>query len=471
MSIKVKSLLSKKKSTKLAQKEVERSVSSSINKIRSAFSKKKLDQIAWETGFVKRASSKLLGWDFLLTLLISSLDTAHSSLEKISSILTKVNKDVRITAQSIMERINRPETADFCLKVQEMILSERISTLTKTISPALFSYFSKVFIQDSTVLELNENLQKNFTGSGGRSSKSSAKIDVIYELLEKRYVKFTVTDQKETDSSLASGVDDFLTESSLVIRDLGYLRIDRLRSIIQKSGYFLSRLKANFSIFLDPDSEISINIADCFNDEDSLVDIPVYITEDRLPVRLIAYRAPEDVVAKRKRLAYATAKKQGRTLGEKSLKFMEFTIFITNVPPEKWPPEVIGTIYSIRWQIELLFKNWKSGMSIHYLKGVNKNRITALIYVRILLMLIINEVYTLASWLSESTGKVVSMYKVFVWMKDPERLRQMLEGLWKRWEIRFFLDTVLKCMCQQTRKRKTTMQAIFEGISYEEYCA
>lgn len=471
MSIKDKPLLSKKKSPRLTQIQVEQTVSNSLNQIKQAFSKSKLDQIAWETGFIKRASSKLLGRDFLVALLISSLNTAHSSLEKISFILTKINRNVRITPQSIMERINSPEAADFCIRVQETLLSERISTFTRTISPVLFSYFSEVFIQDSTVFELNENLQDNFKGSGGRSSKSSAKIDVVYELLTKRYVKFTLTDQQETDSSLAFGIDDLLTERSLVIRDLGYLRIDGLRSIIQKSGYFLSRLKAGFRVFLDPDFDTPIEIGDCFRDEDNVIDISVYITEERLPVRLIAYRTPEDVVEKRKRLAHATAKKQGRTIGKKSLKFMEFTIFITNVPPEKWPPDVVGTIYSIRWQIELLFKNWKTGMGIHYLKGVNKNRIRTLIYVRLLLMFIINEIYKLASRLSEPKGKMVSMCKVFAWMRDPERLRQMLKGCLQRWEKRFFLDTVLRCMCQQTRKRKTTIQAIYEGISYEEYNA
>lgn len=471
MSINYKSVQINKKSTKLTQPQVQQAVCTSLSKIKSAFSKTRIEQLAWETGFIKRVSSRLRGKDFLITLLVASLDSSHSSLEKISSILTKVNRDVRITAQSIMERINSPEAADFCLRAQEIILNERISIIKKDIPASYLSRFSKVYIQDSTVFELHEDLQEHFKGSGGRSSKSSVKIDVIYEVLAKQYAKFTVTDQKETDASLALGIEDFITSNSLVIRDLGYLKIDRLKGIIQKGGFFLSRLKSNLSIFLDPDSEIPIEIADCFLDEFNVIDIPVYITEERLAIRLIAYKAPENVITKRKRVAHATAKKQGRTLGEKVLKLLEFTIFITNVSPEIWPPEVVGTIYGIRWQIELLFKNWKTGMGIHYIKGINVNRIRTLIYIRLLLMIIINEVYTLASWLSESVGKTVSMCKVFSWIRDQERLRQIIKGVLKPWEARTFLDTVLKSMCQQKRKRKITMQAIHEGISYEEYYA
>jgi hypothetical protein len=471
MSINHKSVLIKPKTSNLTQKEVEKTVYSSINKIRAAFSKKEINQIAWETGFIKRISSRLQGKDFIVTLLVASLDSSHSSLEKISSILSQVNRDVRITAQSLMERINSPATADFCLRIQEHILNKRISELRKSIPIQCFNCFSKVFIQDSTVFELHEDLQKHFKGSGGRSSKSAIKIDVIYEILEKQYAKFTVTDQKKTDSSLASEIDSLLIENSLVIRDLGYLRIDGLTTIIQKLGYFLSRLKSNFSIFLDPDSEAPAEIADCFGDDDAMIDMPIYITEKRLAVRLIAYRAPENVINERKRLAHATAKKQGRTVGEKALKLMEFTIFITNVSPTTWPPEVVGTIYSVRWQIEILFKNWKTGMGIHYIKGINENRIRTLIYIRLLLMIIINEVYKLASGLGEAVEKTVSMCKVFAWMRDSARLRKLLKSSTKPWESRFYLDTVLKSMCQQKRKRKHTLQAIIESISYEEYCA
>jgi Transposase DDE domain len=471
MSIRHKSIQGNKKLPRPTQTEVEQTISEDVRKIKSALSKRKIDKIATETGFVKRSSARLLGKDFLVTLLMESLDPTHSSLEKISSTLTVVNREVQITPQSIMERINSPAAVDFCQRVQESALNELISPVINGIPVSYFSHFSKVYLQDSTVFELHEDLQELFKGSGGRSSKSCVKIDVVYDILEKQYAKFTITDQRDTDSILASGIDDLLTKNSLVIRDLGYLRADGLETIMKKSGYFLSRLKANFCIFLDPNSVIPTEVVDCFRDEENMIDLPIYVTNQRLPARLIAYRAPQAVIDKRKRVAHATARKQGKTVGARALKLMEFTVYITNVPPEIWPVEVVGTIYAIRWQIELLFKNWKTGMGFHYIKGINKHRIKVLIHIRLLLMIIINRIYRLASELIVSTGKQVSMWKVFAWMRDKERLRQLVKGTLRRWEMKFFLKTVLICMCQQNRTRKTTMQAICEGVSFEKYCA
>lgn len=471
MSIKIDPVLSKRNSSKLPQKAVEERCSIHLKKIKEAFSKRELNLLAWETKFVKRASSKLCGRDFLVTLLVASLDTAHTSLEKMSCILTKVNRNVSITAQSIMARINTPEAVQFCMKAHESILGQRLSPITKRIPSHLLQWLNGVYIQDSTVIELHESLQENFKGSGGRSSPSAAKIDAIYEVLEQRYVKFTITDQRKADSVLAPAIDDILAENSLIIRDLGYLQIDQLETIHKKSAYFLSRLKSGFKIFFDPNQQVPVDVADLFTSEDNLIDVPIYITESKFPVRLIAYKAPQHVVDTRRRLAQATAKKQGRTLGKKALKMMEFTVFITNVPPVKWPPEVVGTIYAIRWQIELIFKTWKSGMGFHYLKGTNPCRIISLIHVRLLLYIIINKIYNLARSLTETTGYVVSMYKVFTWMRDSNMLIQILKGSLKRWIKRSFLKIVLKCMCQQKRKRKTTLQAIQEGMSYGDYCA
>ena len=84
-----------------------------------------------------------------------------------------------------------------------------------------------------------------------------------------------------------------------------------------------------------------------------------------MPCRLIAYRAPQELADKRRREANKAAEKKGRTPKQESLNRLNFTFLLTNVPSEIWKAEVVGTIYTIRWQIELIFKGWKSGLQIH----------------------------------------------------------------------------------------------------------
>src|SRR5947199_79342 len=42
-----------------------------------------------------------------------------------------------------------------------------------------------------------------------------------------------------------------------------------------------------------------------------------------------------------------------------------FCYFLTNLPPKRYPLEVICRAYKWRWQVELLFKEWKSYANLH----------------------------------------------------------------------------------------------------------
>jgi hypothetical protein len=291
-----------------------------------------------------------------------------------TEIVTRVSRKVRVSAQALMKRINRKASVDFLKSVYSKVLKEKLSTLQE-VPAELLAPFSKVLIQDSSTMVLHERLQGYFKGLGGRSSKASAKLDVIYDWKAKNYEQITLTDQGEADQKLGLNIETVLTEDSLVIRDLGYLRVDCLEKIVEKNAFFLSRLKSGMKVYLKQDDEVSVEIGDYVSKKYKdchQLDLQVYITAKKFPVRLVIYKAPEAVANERRRLTKATAKKQGRQLQEKTLKFMDYTMFVTNVPPEIWKADVIGTIYRIRWQIELLFKCWKSKAEIDHLEGITR---------------------------------------------------------------------------------------------------
>jgi len=419
--------------------------------------------------FFNRERYKLLGFDFLVSLLVSSCEGAHSTLEKMSEIVTRVNHKVKISAQALMKRINQETSVQFLKSVYSKILKEKILSL-EDIPAELLVHFSKILLQDSSVINLHEKLQEHFKGSGGRASKASAKFDVIYDWKSKNYEQIILTDRGEADQKLGLKIDDFITENSLVIRDLGYLRIDSLIRIIAKKAFFLSRLRSSIEVYLNEEDIQPTDIADYISKNHkhiNQIDLQVYITAKKLSTRLVIYKVPESIANERRRKAKATAKKEGRQLREKTLRFMDYNLFITNVPIEIWKLEVIGTIYRIRWQIELIFKCWKSKLEIHYLKGINPERIKCLIYAKLILILLINQLYKLAEYIGTSfLGRTVSMYKVFEWARNPDRLIQLVKGKLKIWEKEILPQTISKSMCMQKRKRNTTLQSICRGEFY-----
>jgi IS4 transposase len=86
--------------------------------------------------------------------------------------------------------------------------------------------------------------------------------------------------------------------------------------------------------------------------------------ETKLKVRIIASKlTPEQSIARRRK-ANKLAKSRGYTSSEKNQKLLDWSIFITNIRENKLSNEQVMTIYRTRWQIELLFKLYKSQMNI-----------------------------------------------------------------------------------------------------------
>ena len=142
----------------------------------------------------------------------------------------------------------------------------------------------------------------------------------------------------------------------------------------------------------------------------------------RIPIRLIVYRLPSDVYRKRQKAAIKAAKRKGRGISLSYLKFLKYTFFITNVPAALWSMEVVGTIYRLRWQVELVFKNWKSLFQINVLKGTRPERILCLIYGRLIVILVVQRLLALASVQAAAEQRELSFCKASQWLMRGGRL-------------------------------------------------
>jgi hypothetical protein len=195
----------------------------------------------------------------------------------------------------------------------------------------------------------------------------------------------------------------------------------------------------------------------------------IYLGQERLPCRLIVYRAPEAVVNERIRKANANARKKGRELSDESKKWLRFTFFVTNVSRQVWSAEVIGTIYRIRWQVELTFKSWKSLCQIHLLKGHRAERIKSLAYGRLIAIVTMNILYGFASWYSQTHLKrETSLHKLIEWLKRRERMSRA--ALLSQFHplLSNLIQDLSSMICRKKRKRKTTQELIESLTPYGE---
>src|SRR6185503_18503574 len=105
---------------------------------------------------------------------------------------------------------------------------------------------------------------------------------------------------------------------------------------------------------------------------------------ERIPARLVAVRMPDAIINKRRRQAHATAKKNGYTPSQAHLTLMAWNLFITNVPVTVWSAKTVAVAYTLRWQVELVFRAWKSGLHVATLTTTTKYSTLCYLYGRML---------------------------------------------------------------------------------------
>ena len=88
------------------------------------------------------------------------------------------------------------------------------------------------------------------------------------------------------------------------------------------------------------------------------------------------------------------AKKKGRTPSNTHLALCDWTLLVTNVAEPILPVEMAWRLYSLRWQIELLFKQLKSVLAIHQ-SQVRKNvsRLKCEIYGKLIMAVLIHRIH------------------------------------------------------------------------------
>jgi hypothetical protein len=433
------------------------------------FKNEACETLARKTGFIQRSTSRITGSEFFNLLTVGVLDEPTVSYEGLCDILEQRNPDLQITPQALCERMNSDGAVEFLKAGLEKTLKETTRQQTAMMETAWLEAFPRVLLQDSTQMQIHEKLTAEFKGSGGNASTASIKIDYSYDVKNEKAEHFALRQGADNDQGFAEDLSARIQKDDLVIRDLGYFSLNFFAYLISVGAYFLSRLSFNVNVYLTVDADQPIKLIqhiNRFGNRNKNMEFNVFLGQkQRIPVRLIVYRLPSDVYRQRQKAAIKTAKRKGRGISLSYLKFLKYTFFITNVPATLWTKEAVGTIYRLRWQVELSFKHWKSLFHIHVLKGTRPERILCLIYGRLIVILVVQHLLALASSHAVNEHRELSFYKASQWLKRGGRLlKAFLDRQFKDLLIR--MVSCLKRLLKQKRKRLTTWRAITQQVAY-----
>jgi len=284
----------------------------------------------------------------------------------------------------------------------------------------LESKFKRVLIKDSVCFQIDESLAEYYPGSGGDGSDASIRIQFEYELLSGTITDLSINAFNEQDAKDSLATIEMTKAGDLIIRDLAYMSIAALKKIIEKHAFYLCRPHTGINMYEKINAEfveIDFNkiTQHLKKNKLSVIEKSVYYgAVEKIATRLIIHLLPVEELEKRLRKANKNAKKKGRKLSKQYKTRAALNLFITNASREKIPPEKVWPIYRLRWQIELMFKVWKSICDIEKVKKVKKERLECYILSRLIFITLAwKMVWTIAKNLFYFSGKALSFFKAF----------------------------------------------------------
>lgn len=265
-------------------------------------------------------------------------------------------RGANVTPQAVEQRVT-PALRDTLEGVWRKAIEQVVSSEAR--AQPLLQRFTHVLIGDSTTIPLSDSLANEFPGCGGShgGGRAAAKWQVIWDCVSGSLWRMSWESGRQSDSTSVI-LDETPPAGSLSIFDLGYFSLERFRAWQNAGAHWISRGISDLLVTVDGQTHDLHEWLDA--QPPGVIDQWVEVGATRLRCRVIALRAPEEVVVRRRQKAHDKAAKKGRQPTARHLATCTWTVFLTSCPDEWLTWEEVVVLYRVRWQIELLFKLWKS---------------------------------------------------------------------------------------------------------------
>jgi hypothetical protein len=350
------------------------------------------DDAARTTRFVQR-TSPLSGATFSQTLVFGFLGNPQATLEALPQ--TAAAFGVNISPQALDQRFTASAAA--CLHQVLLTAIARVITAEPVAIP-LLQRFTAVYVQDSSTIVLPDVFAAQWPGCGGSTASGTSAALQLQARLEMCTGRLDVQLQEGRASDRAAVLPGPLPAGALRLADLGYWSLEAFAALAQHEVFWLSRLQMQTAVY-DATGVRQDLLTLLERQPTDTVELAVALGErQRLAARLLAVRVPQDVADTRRRRLRQAARDKGRQVSATRLARAAWTLFVTNGPAERLTWREALVLGRMRWQIELLFKLWKSYGHVDESRSTKPWRILCEVYAKLLAMLVQHWIFLVSFW-------------------------------------------------------------------------
>ena len=352
------------------------------------------DRAARESGFIQRVRT-LTGASFVQSLVFGWLGNPDASLADLTH--TAAACDTPLSRQGLAQRFT-PQAADCLRRVLAAALT--LVVAANPVALPLLARFAGVYLWDSTTVTLPDLLAAAWPGCGGRvptHTRAALKVHLRWEFVTGAFDWLTLTDGKTSDRAAATTAPA-LPPGALRLTDLGSLSLTLLPALIAQQVFVFSRFPAQPLVFVGdaPGCAVGDLLA---TQAGTAVDLPITLgATARVPCRLLAIRIDPATAEQRRRRWRKQAKREGHTVRASRLALAAWDAWLTTVPADRLTLAEAGVLIGVRWQIELIFKQWKSGGRLDQSRSAQPDRVLTEVYAKLLALLVQHWCILLRSW-------------------------------------------------------------------------
>ncbi len=309
----------------------------------SCLSPEVLDQMGTETGFVTRF--RAITPALLVPALIADLGAGR--VETLADLCRNFAQfaGVEVDYKSFHDRLAREAFPRLMREVFTAVSDSLILRVLRFLPGNPFARFKHILIQDGTSFALHDALAEMYPGRFNKVSPAAVELHATVDLCTEALTEIALT--PDTTSERDALPLPAALAGSLLLADRGYPSFEYLRDLDVAGAYYLMRgkLSVGYEVMGRFESGVRTDLAQPVRlkellamTSDARLDLWVRQTKDGdvHDCRMIAIRTREG-----------------------------WTILLTNLPASDFSAEQVGLAYRLRWQIELMFKEWKSYANLH----------------------------------------------------------------------------------------------------------
>lgn len=348
------------------------SIAQVAKKMQTVFNEQ-ANELGKASGFIKR-SRRLTGASFVTALVSDWLSDGATTLNSLSQ-ATAVGTGV--SSQALDQRFT-PAAAEF---MRQMVARTTATVIEHEQELGILGeHFKRIYLQDSTSIQLPAALQTVWQGQRGHSS---VKIHVEWEMVAGGLTQVQLTDGVTHDRR-GLVMPERWEAGSLYLRDLGYFNLAEFAQMSADGCWWVTRYKSGTT--LSDEHAQPFALADWLQTVGAEPQATSVLVgqQHALAARLVARRATAAETKRQRQALRDWERLKQRRASPDRWGLVGWTLYLTNLPPDKLTLAQVATLYRLRWQIERLFRLWKNELQLATWRTQNPWRMLCEFYAKLI---------------------------------------------------------------------------------------